>query len=126
MHGLPVDTDAGPPLGLPLRFFLAGLGFLVAAVAVGVLDAAGAMPGLARAVHAHLLLAGWACLTILGAMAQFVPTWSGGRLRWRRLVELAFPLVAVGVAGLAGALATQALDLRLAGGDEGLADKLPR
>lgn len=101
MQGLPVDTDSGPPLGLPLRFFLTGLVFLVAATTVGVLDAAGVMPGLASVAHAHLLLAGWACLTIMGAMAQFVPTWSGGTLCWKRLIEIAFPLVAVGIAGLA-------------------------
>lgn len=108
MHGIPVDTEASPPLHLPLRFFLTGLGFLLAATLVGVLDAAGLAPGLTTITYAHLLLAGWACLTILGAMTQFVPTWSGAVLRWRRLVEAALPLVALGIAGLATAFTLDA------------------
>lgn len=109
MHGLPVDTDAGPPLQLPLRFFLTALVFLLAATLLGVLDATGLAPGLAQIAHAHLLLAGWACLTILGAMTQFVPTWSGGKLHWRRLIEIALPLVALGIGGLAIGFSLDAL-----------------
>lgn len=111
MHGLPLDTEAGPPLGLPLRFFLVGLVFLLAATLLGVVDAMGLAPGLASIAHVHLLVAGWACLTILGAMTQFVPTWSGGVLRHARLVNVAFYLVALGITGLVLGFSAEAMSL---------------
>ncbi len=98
MSALPgdIDAEAGPPMTIPLRHFVVALGFLVAGVAVGVLGG--------RAGHlaqVHLLLAGWVCLTILGAMTQFVPVWAGVELHSRRLAALQLPLAAVGFAGLA-------------------------
>ncbi|MBX0324639.1 hypothetical protein EGH21_16545 [Halomicroarcula sp. F13] len=91
-----VDTDAGPPMTIPLRHFVVALAFLVAGVAVGV---AGGRGG--HLAQVHLLLAGWVCLTIMGAMTQFVPVWSGVALYSRRLAALQLPLAAAGFAGLA-------------------------
>ena len=101
MSALPgdIDAEAGPPMTIPLRHFVVALGFLVAGVAIGALDG--------RAGHlaqVHLLLAGWVCLTILGAMTQFVPVWAGVELHSRRLAAVQLPLAAVGFAGLAAGL----------------------
>jgi len=106
MGALPVglDTDEQPPMTVPLRHFVVGFGFLVAGIVVGaalVLDLA---PGVGRLAHVHLLLAGWVCLTIMGAMTQFVPVWSGTSLYSRRLANGALALVAVGLSGFASAL----------------------
>ncbi|WP_336037965.1 hypothetical protein [Halobacterium yunchengense] len=96
-------TDQQPPMTVPLRYFLAGLAFLLAGGAVGVASALDAAGGFARLAHVHLLLAGWVCLTIMGAMTQFVPVWSNVPLHSRRLANAALALTAVGVAGMAWA-----------------------
>ncbi len=96
-------TDQQPPMTVPLRYFLVGFLFLLAGGAVGLANVLGAAPGLARLAHVHLLLAGWVCLTIMGAMTQFVPVWSNVPVHSRRLANAALALVTVGVAGLAGA-----------------------
>ena len=99
-----VDTDHQPPMTVPLRHFVVGLGLLLGGllVAVGVaLDVAG---GFAVLSHVHLLLAGWVCLTIMGAMTQFVPVWSGTALHSRRLASVQLWLVTIGLAGFAGSL----------------------
>jgi len=101
-----IDTDSQPPMSLPLRHFLVGCGFLVAALAVGVLEAVGVTPGMTRAGCRHLLLAGWVCLTIMDAMTQFVPVWSSVTLYSRRLAGAQVWLTAGGVAGLATAFFT--------------------
>jgi hypothetical protein len=99
-----VETDAGPPTAIPLRHFLVGLGFLLAGAVVGVLSSLGVLPGTAALAHLHLLLAGWVCVTILGAMTQFVPVWSGTTLYSRRLSRLQLWAVTGGLAGLVGCL----------------------
>ena len=104
-----LDTDSQPPMSIPLRHFVVGFGFLLAGAGAGLLAALDAAPGLGRLAHVHLLLAGWVCLTILGAMTQFVPVWSGVALHSRRLARLQLPLVAVGVGGMAAAFATGAI-----------------
>ncbi len=96
-------TDQQPPMTVPLRYFLVAFAFLLAGGAVGLASVLGAAPGFARLAHVHLLLAGWVCLTIMGAMTQFVPVWSNVPVHSRRLANAALALVAVGVAGLAGA-----------------------
>jgi len=97
-----IETDQQPPMTVPLRHFVVGLGFLVAGVGVGIGTRLGVVPGLARLAHVHLLFAGWICLTILGAMTQFVPVWSGVTLHSRRLANVQLGLVAAGVAGIVG------------------------
>ncbi len=106
-----LDTGVGPPTAVPLRHFLAGLGFLLAGAVLGVLVAADAAGGgFAPLAHVHLLLVGWVCLTVLGAMTQFVPVWSGVRLHSRRLADLQLGLVAAGLAGFVVALLAGATD----------------
>ena len=96
-----VDADQQPPMTVPLRHFVVGLGFLLLGVVVGTGLVTGAVPGLGRLAHIHLLLAGWVCLTIMGAMTQFVPVWSGTTLHSRRLASLQLLLVTVGLVGFA-------------------------
>ncbi|WP_251343619.1 hypothetical protein [Haloplanus halophilus] len=95
-----IDTDRQPPLSIPLRHFVVALGFLLSGAALGLADALDAAPGLARAAHLHLLFVGFVCLTIAGAMTQFVPVWSGTALHSRRLARAQLWLVAVGLVGL--------------------------
>ncbi|MFB6074850.1 MAG: hypothetical protein ABEJ89_07555 [Haloarculaceae archaeon] len=95
-----IDTDQQPPMTIPLRHFVVGLAFLMAGAFAGALGPLGVVPGRAGVAHAHLLLAGWACVTILGAMTQFVPVWSGTSLHSRRLATWQLPLVAGGLAGV--------------------------
>ncbi|KAA9398102.1 hypothetical protein Har1130_05450 [Haloarcula sp. CBA1130] len=103
MSGIPadVDADAGPPMTVPLRHFVVALAFLVVGVTVGVVEG--------RAGHlaqVHLLLAGWVCLTIMGALTQFVPVWCGVDLYSRRLAAAQLPFAAAGFAGLAAGFLT--------------------
>ncbi|WP_049936361.1 hypothetical protein [Haloplanus natans] len=111
-----VDADRGPPLSIPLRHFVAALGFLLAGSALGVADAFGVASGLARLAHLHLLLVGFVCLTIAGAMTQFVPVWSGTALYSRRLARAQLWLIAGGVGAFAAALLTNRLAALPAGG----------
>jgi hypothetical protein len=104
-----VDTDHGPPMTVPLRHFLVGLALLLAGGSAGVLDAVGLLSGTVALAHVHLLVSGWVCVTIMGAMVQFVPVWSNVALHSRRLATTQLWLVAVGVGGMAAAFATGAL-----------------
>ncbi|MFC7141113.1 hypothetical protein ACFQMA_14915 [Halosimplex aquaticum] len=104
-----VDTDQQPPMTVPLRHFLVGLGLLVTGGATGVLDAVGALSGLSVLAHVHLLVAGWVCVTIMGAMTQFVPVWSNAPLHSRRLATAQLWLVTAGVGGMAATFATGTL-----------------
>ncbi|WP_372909968.1 hypothetical protein [Salinigranum sp.] len=103
MHVPDVDTTGGPPLRLPLAHVVVGLGFLLAGGGLGLLVLAGRLDGIARLAPLHLLLLGWVCVTIMGAMEQFVPVWSGVDLHSRRLADAALCLVTAGVVGLASA-----------------------
>ena len=99
-----LDTARQPPMTVPLRHFLVGLGFLLAGLLVGTGIVLGVTAGFATLSHVHLLLAGWICITIMGAMTQFVPVWSGTRLHSRRLSTLQLWLVTVGLLGFAVSL----------------------
>ncbi len=105
-----IDTDSQPPMAVPLRHFVVGFGFLVVAavlrvaIAVDAMGVADPAPGLAPLAHVHLLLVGWVCLTIAGAMTQFVPVWSGVALHSRRLAVVQLWLLALGVTGLVAAM----------------------
>ncbi len=96
-----LDTAQQPPMTVPLRHFSVALGFLFAGVGVGILLTVGAVSGLGQLAHVHLLLAGWICITIMGAMTQFVPVWSGTDLYSRRLASVQLVLVTVGLTGFA-------------------------
>jgi hypothetical protein len=104
-----IDTDTDLPLAVPLRHFLVGLGFLTAGTLVGVASAADLVTGLASLAHVHLLLAGWICVTIMGAMTQFVPVWSGVSLHSHRLASVQLVLVVAGMTGFVAALLTGAI-----------------
>ncbi|SFR85130.1 hypothetical protein SAMN05216559_0037 [Halomicrobium zhouii] len=105
MSAIPADVDAdrGPPTVVPLGHFLVGLAFLLAGV-VTVAAEPGDRGGTLGTVH--LLLAGWVCVTIMGAMTQFVPVWSNVGLYSRRLAVWQLGLVTLGLAGLASAFLT--------------------
>ena len=92
-----LETDTQPPMTLPLRYFLVALVFLLAGVVLGAATALGWLSGLVRVAHLHVLLAGWICLTIMGAMTQFVPVWSAEPLHSRRLATLQLWLVVGGL-----------------------------
>jgi len=113
MSAIPGDIDAAssPPMTVPLRHFVVALAFLCAGLLAGVVSTrAGTL------ARVHLLLGGWVCLTIMGAMTQFVPVWSGVPLHSRRLATAQLPLAAAGFAGLAtGFLTGVELVLPLAG-----------
>ncbi|GAB6859988.1 hypothetical protein [Haloplanus litoreus] len=98
-----LDTDRQPPLSVPLWHFVVALVFLLTGAVLGVTDALGVAPGLARLAHLHLLLVGFVCLTIAGAMTQFVPVWSGTTLHSRRLAQAQLWLVVGGLLGLVAA-----------------------
>jgi len=101
-----VETDRQPPMAIPLRHFLVALGFLILGCALGVAVATDAVSGMAALAHVHLLLVGFVCVTIMGAMTQFVPVWSGVSLHSRRLASAQLWLVAVGTLGFAAGAAT--------------------
>ncbi|WP_336337304.1 hypothetical protein [Haloarcula brevis] len=118
MSGIPADVDASaaPPMTIPLRHFVVALAYLVAGVGVGV---AGGRAG--HLAQVHLLLAGWVCLTIMGALTQFVPVWCGTDLHSHRLAATQLPLAAVGFAGLATGFLTATPALLPVGGAFALA-----
>ena len=99
-----LDTDQQPPMTVPLRHFIIGLGFLLLGGFVSVSGILGFLPGLATLAHLHLLLAGWVCMTIMGAMTQFVPVWSGTQLHSRRFAVVQLWFVAGGLTGFAATL----------------------
>jgi len=104
-----IETDQQPPMTVPLRHFVVALGFLLAGSLVGLAIGVGAVSGLGTLAHVHLLLAGWICITIMGAMTQFVPVWSGAVLHSQRLASAQLALVVVGLLGFATALLLNAL-----------------
>jgi hypothetical protein len=111
-----IETDSQPPMTIPLGHFVVGFGFLLVGAAVGVTSSLGLLVGFVRVAHLHLLLVGWVCVTIMGAMTQFVPVWSGVGLHSRRLSVVQLCLVAVGLIGLVGAFLTGVGWLFLVGG----------
>ncbi|WP_267643792.1 hypothetical protein [Haloarchaeobius amylolyticus] len=113
-----LDTGQGPPTTIPLRHFLLALVFLAAGMVMWVVRTV-QFPGLGVDVPpavVHAVLVGWVCLTILGAMTQFVPVWSGRRLASTRIAQLQLPLVAGGVAGIVAGFWTGTFWLVPAGG----------
>ncbi|MFC7139794.1 hypothetical protein ACFQMA_08075 [Halosimplex aquaticum] len=104
-----IETDQQPPMTLPLRHFVVGLGFLLGGTLVGIGIVVNAIPGLGTLAHVHLLLAGWICITIMGAMTQFVPVWSGATLHSRRLASAQLTLVVVGLVGFVTGLVLNSL-----------------
>lgn len=94
-----IDTDSGPPSDVPLLHFVVAIVFLLAGVVFGLLAAVGYGFGF-RLAHVHASLAGWVCITIMGATTQFVPVWNDRELYSRKLAMLQLLFVATGVAGM--------------------------
>lgn len=92
-----VDTGQQPPMTVPLRHFLVGLGFLLGGIFLGAGMAIDTVPGLGSLAHVHLLLVGWVCVTIMGAMTQFVPVWSGVTLHSQRIANAQLAAVVGGL-----------------------------
>ncbi|MFB6295654.1 MAG: hypothetical protein ABEH66_02290 [Halobacteriales archaeon] len=101
-----LETDQQPPMTVPLRHFVLGFAVLLLGIGLGFGIAIGVVPGAATLAHLHLLFAGWISLTIMGAMTQFVPVWSGANIYSRRLATVQLWLVVVGLLGFAGSLLT--------------------
>lgn len=96
-------------MAIPLCHFVVGLAFLVAGVVGGTVMAVTTLPGLAEVAHVHVTLLGWIAVTIMGAMTQFVPVWSGVSIHSRRLAVAQLWLVVVGLVGFSIALFAGAL-----------------
>ncbi|MFC6988429.1 hypothetical protein ACFQJD_06380 [Haloplanus sp. GCM10025708] len=98
-----VDAEKQPPMTIPLRHFVVGVGLAVLGGGVAFLPESSAL------AHVHLLLAGWICVTIMGAMTQFVPVWSGTTLHSRRLATAQLALVTGGLLGFVASVQAGAL-----------------
>jgi hypothetical protein len=94
---------------IPLGHFVLALGFLVVGVVGETAAAVATLPGLSGLASLHVLLIGWVAVTIMGAMTQFVPVWSGATIHSRRLAIVQLWLVALGLVGFAAALVAGAL-----------------
>lgn len=110
-----IDEQRAPPMAVPLRHFLVGLGFLAVGPLVGTAIGLGAVSG-GRLAHVHLLLAGWVCVTIMGAMTQFVPVWSGVELHSRLLATAQLWIVSVGLLAFVTGLLSGTTELLAVGG----------
>lgn len=105
-----LETDRQPPMTIPLAHFIIGFCFLLLGGLLGIIDALDSGFGLARLSHIHLLFVGWICLTIMGAMTQFVPVWSGVELHSRRFALAQLWLLTAGLVGFIAALLAGTLD----------------
>ncbi|MFW6435145.1 MAG: hypothetical protein ACOCY1_02085 [Halovenus sp.] len=106
-----IETDRQPPLAIPMAHFVVALVFLLLGGFSGAAAGANALPGMAMLAHTHLLLAGWVCVTIMGAMTQFVPVWSGVALHSHRLAAVQLYLVTAGLLGFATVFVVGPLEL---------------
>lgn len=106
-----LDAERGPPLRIPLVHFLLGVALFVPAAVLYLAAALDAAPAYAGVARRHLLLTGWVCVTIAGAMTQFVPVWSGVQLHSRRLAALQAWLLGAGLVGFAACLLTGRLEV---------------
>lgn len=105
-----LETDRQPPMTIPLAHFVVGFCFLLLGGLLGVVAVLDGGFGLTRLSHIHLLFVGWICLTIMGAMTQFVPVWSGVELHSRRLALAQLWLLTAGLMGFVAALLAESLD----------------
>lgn len=105
-----LSLEQGPPLSVPLRFFVAAPLFGLAAAAWLAVSPQGAF--LSRwtphtLALTHLFALGFLLLTMLGALFQVLPVVAGATIARPRLVSTAvLALVGTGAAGLAYGLAT--------------------
>ena len=111
-----VDAELAPPMTVPLRHFVVGLGLLLLALIVGAANGFEWAMGAGGVSYVHLLLAGWICVTIMGAMTQFVPVWSGASLHSKRLATAQLWLVTGGLLSFVTAMLAGAFGWLTIGG----------
>ncbi|MFP8952256.1 hypothetical protein ACLI4Z_04670 [Natrialbaceae archaeon A-arb3/5] len=106
MNGIPggLRTDQQPPMAIPLGHFVVAFAFLVAGAVGTTVIAVATVPGLSGVAHIHVVLLGWVGVTIMGAMTQFVPVWSGVTIHSRRLAIAQLWLVVTGLLGFVAVL----------------------
>ena len=93
-------------VSLTLRFYLASLTYFVVAIVLFFLQTIGAGPSWAtRPLILHILVFGWAVVTIMGAEYSMVPMLQLKELRHPRLADAQFYLINAGFWGLASAIA---------------------
>ena len=105
-----VDTDQGPPLAVTLHHVALAVALALASQLLAV-TTVGNPVGLSEIAIAHLLLAGFVGVTIMGAMTQFIPVWSGVPLHSGRLAAVEAWLVTVGLAGFVASMVAAELTL---------------
>ncbi|WEL21551.1 hypothetical protein [Halorhabdus sp. BNX81] len=105
-----VDTEKGPPVAITLHHV--ALAVLVALAGQILAAATVDTPiGLSGIAHTHLFLAGFVGVTIMGAMTQFVPVWSGVGLYSQRLSAVEAWLVVAGLIGFVASMLTAELTM---------------
>ncbi|MFW5924424.1 MAG: hypothetical protein ACOCSP_02355 [archaeon] len=105
-----LETEQQPPLSLPFAHFVTGAVLLLVGGGIAGLGPLVLPIQASNTGTLHLLLAGWVGLTIMGAMIQFVPVWSGTSLHSERLSVASLWLVLLGVAGVVAVFLTSAYE----------------
>lgn len=103
-----LETEQQPPLSLPFAHFVTGAVLLLVGGGIAGIGPLILPMQASDSGTLHLLLAGWVGLTIMGAMVQFVPVWSGTSLYSERLSIASLWMVLVGVAGIVAIFLTSA------------------
>jgi hypothetical protein len=105
-----VETERGPPLAVTLQHVVLAVALALAGQLLSAATVGGSV-GLSDIAVNHLFLAGFVGVTIMGAMTQFVPVWSGVALHSQRLGALQAPLVAAGLVGFVASMVAAELSL---------------
>jgi hypothetical protein len=102
-------------MAIPLGHFVVGFGFLLAACGAAIYAGIAETPSVIFGAL-HLCLAGWVGITIMGAMTQFIPVWSGVDLHSRQFAVWQLGLVTAGVPAIASGMARGRYDVLVVGG----------
>ncbi|MEO5328693.1 MAG: hypothetical protein H7829_10660 [Magnetococcus sp. THC-1_WYH] len=105
-----LHIDQAPPLHLPFRFFVTAPIFLIlTAVSLLVHGQNLLITPLAPETIAtvHLIVLGWICMVMFGAMIQMIPVLAGVPVPWPRLVPWVHGLLVMGVVTMFLGLTTQ-------------------
>lgn len=109
------------PVWIPIGHFVVGFSFLLIGLIISWELFVGGISSPSRLIVIHLLVIGWVGITIIGAMSQFVPVWSGIPLHSSRLAVVQLFFLSIGLLGFAiglfvGSYITVWFALVLAGG----------
>ncbi|MBF0632106.1 MAG: hypothetical protein HQL89_14085 [Magnetococcales bacterium] len=105
-----LHIDQAPPLNLPFRFFATAPFFLLMTAASLVIHGPNLLitPLVPETVATvHLIVLGWLCMNMFGAMYQMIPVLAGLPVPWPRLVPWVHGLLVLGVITLFLGLTTQ-------------------